>query len=269
MPNYITNILKIVGDESLVEKIKFEISSTIESERDYLIDFNKILPMPEELKGTVSPMRTLTQEEYDDQEAKIASGELKDNGWGLSRGLTEEKQAEYIQKFGACDWYTWSNKTWGTKWNAMDTRECNDGSIKFLTAWNTPLNVMVALSLKYPDAQFEISFADEDFGHNVGKYTLVKGELVHEYIPKGGSQDAYDLAYEVTEDESYLASSIEGMDEADLENTWATNYIRIAYHKNVMGEYPEFVWKIMQEFAIEDENYEMAQKIKEHLEVEK
>ena len=48
MPNHVTNILKISGDDELVKRIKSEISGD-DGEDEMLIDFNKIIPRPEEL----------------------------------------------------------------------------------------------------------------------------------------------------------------------------------------------------------------------------
>jgi hypothetical protein len=87
MPNYITNKLKISGEESLVARIKEEIASIDEDGKIHAIDFHRVCPLPKELKGTVSPMRTLTQAEYDAQEARIASGDLNESEkrFGISR----------------------------------------------------------------------------------------------------------------------------------------------------------------------------------------
>lgn len=106
MPNHITNRLTIIGTEEQVKQVREAIKGEGE---DQFIDFNKVAPMPKELEGTVAPMTIISQEEYDEQERKIANNDLTENEkqWGLSRKLTKELSEEYIAKFGADNWYTW------------------------------------------------------------------------------------------------------------------------------------------------------------------
>ena len=65
MPNHVLNKLTIQGPEDLVAKIRSEISSINEDGEQMLIDFNKIAPLPEELKGTRSPVMIISQKDYD------------------------------------------------------------------------------------------------------------------------------------------------------------------------------------------------------------
>jgi hypothetical protein len=68
MPNHITNRLSIIGTGEQVAQVRAEIRG---EEEDRFIDFHKIAPIPKELEGTVSPMRIVSQAEYDVQERKI------------------------------------------------------------------------------------------------------------------------------------------------------------------------------------------------------
>ena len=53
MPNHVTNILIISGEEELVSLIKSEIAGTYEDDGEpRLIDFNKIMPCPPTLNIT-------------------------------------------------------------------------------------------------------------------------------------------------------------------------------------------------------------------------
>ena len=65
MPNHITNILTITGDEQEVQKCLAEIKG---QEEDQFIDFNTFAPMPKELENTQSPVKIISQKEYDEQE---------------------------------------------------------------------------------------------------------------------------------------------------------------------------------------------------------
>ena len=76
MPNHITNQLTIVGTEEQVKQVR---EAIIGEGEDQFIDFNKVAPIPKELVGTQSPVRIISQEEYDKQEEKIAKGEISEN----------------------------------------------------------------------------------------------------------------------------------------------------------------------------------------------
>lgn len=146
MPNHITNRLTITAKN--LDNILVEIKGEGE---DSFIDFHKIVPMPEELKGTTSPARIISQAEYDKETARINRGELTEieKNFGLSRGITENISEDLKKRFGSNNWYDWSLANWGTKWNAYN-QHINDNVIEFDTAWSTPFDVMVALSKNTP-----------------------------------------------------------------------------------------------------------------------
>ena len=130
------------------------------------IDFNKVIPMPEH----------------------IFRGNL---------GMAER------EKYGKNNWYDWSVSHWGTKWNSYGydpvytPREFDGEHIEFQTAWSYPDPLIAALSRQYPDFQFEVIWADEDFGYNTGKKKFENGEETFCHIPPGGSKEALELASEV------------------------------------------------------------------------
>jgi hypothetical protein len=127
---------------------------------------------------------------------------------------------------------------------------------------------MEILSNKYPEATFKVRFADEDFGHNVGEYHMKAGDVIKENIPEGGSEDAYMMACDIRNEWDYIPSRIEEMEEDDLGQKWAQRYLRIAYNKALFGDYPKFIWDRLQQMSVDEENYELAQKIKDYLEQE-
>ena len=98
MPNWITN--KIYSDAETIKKI---VSLVKSDNNDF--DFNKIIPMPFELKDTTAPTRIVSDTEY-----QINS----------ERGITESMSKELIEKFGCDNWYDWCIRNWGTKWNCSD-----------------------------------------------------------------------------------------------------------------------------------------------------
>lgn len=161
----------------------------------------------------------------------------------------------------------WRIENWGTKWNAYESMYEGD-LIYFLTAWSNPFELMIKLSENYPDAEFNLRYADENFGYNVGEYTMKNGEIIYDDIPKGGTPDAYLMAGEIY-DPTYIACRIEEMEPEDLNEGWGMNYIKAAYKGKIIGDYQKFVFDALEKLAVEEEDYEMAQKIKEHIEANK
>lgn len=148
MPNHVTSVINLSGDESrikaMLERIKND-EVGIGS-----VDFKKILPMPDNIYcGNLGP----------------------------------KERAIY----GDNNWYDWSNANWGTKWNAYgydNGVEMEDGKLKFLTAWAAPHPILQKLSEMYPDIKFEHEWADEDIGSNCGRYVYYGGERIEEYFPE-------------------------------------------------------------------------------------
>jgi hypothetical protein len=267
MPNHVTNRLTIIGTEEQVKQVREAINGERE---DQFIDFHKIAPMPKELEGTRSPLKIISQEEYDIQELKIANDDLTENerNWGISRGLTQELADEYKKKFGYAEWYSWQNANWGTKWNAYSQVELDIDCIEFQTAWATPYELLVKLSNMFPEVTFEVKYADEDFGYNVGEFVLFGGEVVSENIPEGGSVEALEIAMNIqygTPDEYFDCNQDifnEYIDDEDELNDYVLTMIDVAYKH---GIYPEvdcnlhkLVLERFKEIALEDENFELV-----------
>jgi hypothetical protein len=261
MPNHVTNILTIEGEQELVQKCLSEIKGQNE---DQYIDFNSFAPMPKELENTQSPVKIISQEEYDAQEARITAGELTEieKNWGFSRGITQKMSKRFKEEFGADNWYDWHLANWGTKWNAYD-QISDEGSnvITFSTAWSTPEDAMIALSAKYPELTFHIRYADEDFGHNVGEYTVQDGETIEDNVPKGGSLDAYRMAMEIRDDQDYyLVEHL--INDAEEGDNFTEKMIELAHEQKYLEEdYPLFVLEKLKELAIRDEQYERVEEI--------
>jgi len=282
MPNHITNILTITGNEESVARVKNEISGAYDDGEIMFIDFNKIIPRPDSLditsgSTTDNGIAVLQYRAGDPREINQIMGyawatefatpedlinHMLEKG---SANLEEAQKALDNEKlYGHRDWYSWSVDKWGTKWNAYDQVSNEDGSITFQTAWGTPYPVMVALSLKYPDVVISVRYADEDFGHNVGVYTLQMGDVMYEYTPNGGSDEAYELAADITGYEDYFTDrvyDIEAEDVDDLE-PYEIDHIRYVYDKGILDDFPKVVLEVMEQMAIEDEDYEFAERIK-------
>lgn len=258
MPNHITNRLTIIGTEEQVAQVRAEIKGENE---DQFIDFNTFVAIPKELQGTISPMTIISQKEYDIQEEKIATDNLTENerNWGISRGLTRELSNEYKEKFGADNWYDWQTSNWGTKWNAYEQVEHDENELEFNTAWSTPLQAIEHLSKKYPQVEFQVRYADEDFGYNVGEYSIINGEIESQNIPDGGTLEALEMAMDIKGDEDYYLVDylVENVNEEDEIGSYEENLIQIAHNRGKLDEnYPTIVLDKLKELALADEQFE-------------
>lgn len=202
MPNYVANIVTIVGSDEQIQKVVESIKS------EYgVFDFNKIVPMPE------------TFEKYDTTnhangvQLRIGSPVGFEDDRIVTEELIEEfKRAtkEQAEKYGVVGWYDWRHKFWGTKWNARDAQYEGDGRFIFDTAWSAPIPVLVALSRRFPDVTIHVAYADEDYGYNTGKGTIKAG-MKDIFCPEGGSDEAMQIYFETHEgDEEYIHKGPDG-----------------------------------------------------------
>lgn len=115
---------------------------------------------------------------------------------------------------GIICWRNWSIDNWGTKWNAYDTasESLADGiaTLQFDTAWSHPFPVIEALSVKCPEHEFEVAYADEDLGHNLGKYAIKNGERTDLLGIEEGTDEANDFAAQIKYGKTY----------AELQKEW-------------------------------------------------
>ena len=210
MPNHITNRLTIKGTPKQVLIVKEYIKD------DELgigtIDFNKIEKMPEDLDVTIhislqkaaeyalkdklSENPVLAAWEREARESCQSPLEFDDNEWEQFINLLNNRR-----KYGAYYWYDWCIENWGTKWNAYEQpdKRNTDDTIYFQTAWSCPFPIIKKLSTIFPDIEFEIAWADENLGYNLGIRIFKNGEIISEIKPKEGSKAAKELFFNITE----------------------------------------------------------------------
>lgn len=205
MPNHVMNNISLQGDEY---KIK-EMLEAIKSDKFGLgtIDFNKIIPMPESLNieagsrtdkglkyykdfietytlsGTINMEKIRNIPVKSEEEFLRERNDIPRDEWELG------KTAWYnMQKYGAPTWYEWSVINWNTKWNAYgydkNTDYSKNDSLTFQTAWTAPHPIIEKLAQRYPELYFEHEWADEDIGHNCGRYSYRDGQRVEEFQPE-------------------------------------------------------------------------------------
>jgi hypothetical protein len=260
MPNHVTNEVTFLGSVDRIKELREKCKG-----KDRPFSFQAFYPMPDELIGTSSPAKIVTEKELQEWKDKLASGELKE--WERDyRPITKDEQYELKGKYGADNWYDWHIHSWGTKWDCYDHRGDGDDSfVIFETAWSTPIRALVKLSELFDDITIEVRYADEDFGSNVGTYTLQGGEIIEMYQPDY-SKDSIKLAMEILGDMSYwieerLIDDVEDDSELDDFNTWL---VEIAHEEgNLLEEYAIPVLEKLLELAIKDEQFERAGAIKQ------
>ena len=118
MPNFCNNYVHIKGNKIVTDKIR----KGIENDEGL---FKLFYPIPEELNYEVSHPPSKTDEEI--------------------QALAE--------KYGATDWYDWSLKNWGCKWDArdIDIQEDKDDCLylTFATPWSPPIDFYKNLANDY------------------------------------------------------------------------------------------------------------------------
>jgi Ferredoxin-like domain in Api92-like protein len=173
MPNWCENDLTVIGE---LDELKKFMEAVKGEEKDYednivplVLDFNKIVPMPEELRNTSSP--------------------------GTKDKETQAKRAANLQKYGAADWYDWCIANWDTKWNASeptadeiypyDYDRTGQSVVEyhFNTAWSPPVAIIFAAAKKFPKLCFELSYFEGGMGYQ-GRRIYEKGNLVTEFDKK-------------------------------------------------------------------------------------
>ena len=149
MPNHVKNVLKFKNlKPEDIDLIVNTIAVKAEDDSGYWIDFDKIIPEPK--TKSECPEDCLVNKDSHVME-------YKDRPW--------------------FDWYTWHNKYWDTKWSAYDCYSQKGLSyimFVFSTAWSMPYKVIKRLHLLVYD--FELRYADEDYGSNCGKLFYNKEE---------------------------------------------------------------------------------------------
>lgn len=220
MPNWVKNKV-ILGSRSKVERIIAKYSAEEKGEK--FLDFNKILPMPEDLcieysskaidglyifyinqedsikeflNNTLSINDSWKQESMEDIATHMQeilnhySNETDETLYRLG-----EKQYNNIKKYGHINWYSWALENWGTKWNSSNLRIDEKGSFfTFETAWDPAIPVLLKLSELEPDIKFAVMYADEQIGVYTGYVLFTNGKIDFKGSFEDGSIDAKKLA---------------------------------------------------------------------------
>jgi hypothetical protein len=197
MPNNTANNFTVHGPKEDVLRFVAQAKSDPRAYRDGEsrdLDFNRLVPMPSELRETSSPFHIQTQEEIDnvwaDWNKRKKAGALKNHEKDkpFNLGITQAKHDELVSKYGCADWYLWAVHNWGTKWNAYAVTEWDivsqgegelSASIYYETAWSPVTALFLRVSQDYPTLKFQHEFADEG-GTFLGSEVIFNGSVISE-----------------------------------------------------------------------------------------
>lgn len=101
-----------------------------------------------------------------------------------------------LLNYGCFDWYEWSNRFWGTKWNACETHVDDDNlSIYFETAWAPVPELIQKLSAKLRMPIY-MQFSEEQFSAFAGEYVFFDGDVIEagDYEYGGDTDNLYKTA---------------------------------------------------------------------------
>ena len=164
MPNWTSNKIHIRGDASAIR----EFLAFMRGSADQPFDFNTIIPMPQLLRHTGSGFHKFGDEEHRTWFVINPDLPFGDPGYEQNqRPFTPEEKAA-LAEIGADNWYDWSVRNWGTKWNACrveigDISESDSAvDISFDTAWSAPFPIFEAIAAKFRHLAFGFTWTDED-----------------------------------------------------------------------------------------------------------
>lgn len=219
MPNIVCNELTFESASDIVPYLT-----------DGKFDFNKVIPMPEELNITCGGINKMGvycywKETMDNirngidttQNAKLLAeieefilseftfyktiesftSALEGNVYyGKPDESVLENGKQFMnnkKKYGATTWYEWCCSNWDTKWNAFDC-SVEDNIVYFNTAWSPPINVVKQLSKMLQGKKLEIVYYGEIAVN--GRLTFMNGEIVEEEYWDNREDDGDDEDYE-------------------------------------------------------------------------
>ncbi len=177
MPNYVSHLVKVVGQTSNVEQFKSAIRKKDAPifDESAVIDFNRFIKMPEALIDSYSPSVTERVEQakengdFSMEQASVWLGEDM-KGAALEAALSKEK--ELRDKHGYDNWYNWSVANWGVKWNAVEpvivSEDEKNGITTFVfhfqTAWSMPEGIIKSMVGMCKSMKVSIEIKSEEEG---------------------------------------------------------------------------------------------------------
>jgi hypothetical protein len=200
VPNHVTHRVLIKGPKADIQRLIEEY--VVEEDRE--IDFNRVIPMPEQLENVeASSYGTMGYTAWYGPDEAV--GEILTYPWARKAGLaSREDLQEHFQKenphfkemadiykrnieiYGTPTWYEWSFERRGTDSDGYDFKVVREGpggvELLFKTAWSPPTPVFIELSRLFPRLDFQVRSFDEGWmfacegGFHAGESTYLCGE---------------------------------------------------------------------------------------------
>lgn len=182
MPNHIVNELS--APKHVIDSLQGDVGE---------VDFNTVLRMPAVLDGDCGMDINEWAQLAMTGEATIHSHFRKPTEFSDADFAMFLQRIRAIKETGFVSWYEWCCEHWGTKWNAYHTKRVNETTVRFQTAWATPLPVIEALSCRFPTDTLCLAWADEDYGANAGLLRMHNGVVTWGGKVENYSKEAYQL----------------------------------------------------------------------------
>jgi hypothetical protein len=159
MPNWCNNNLTIQAKGSLhmrknklTDFMKSYCSYINDKENDCMLDFEKIIPIPNfieppEFHNIANESNESSREQYENSKKKA-----------------REQNKEL---YGYESWYDFCNEVWGTKWNSSPIFTGMKRNVLYFifdTAWSPPYGIMEKLIADNPHLSFELNFSEIGMG---------------------------------------------------------------------------------------------------------
>ena len=217
MASYVKTRFEVYGKKNDVQKFIAFISSETSD-----FDFNNVIPMPKELdmdfgtaemeslvyycmKNGLDPktfdkLGSFTRFTIPEMEKRFREiGKEPEEYYKLG-----EQYYKNYQKYGYTSWYSWCIEHWGTKWNALNIdfngmypinpeTDKYAANYEFDTVWTEPFAVFEEIIEKFPELEFEMVSA----GENYSEATIVRGKDGELDFDEFEGDKAHDMAVEI------------------------------------------------------------------------
>lgn len=229
MPNHVTNYLTIVGTDEEIKSV-YEKYFTHYPEKPKTDYQDRIILVKEDSNKEIGWFDEKTNTTYFRDKEPIKGKPLgyivdMEESWNhfpdfnkvipqpdnIFNGNLNREEEEKCKKEGRPTWNNWNRENWGTKWNSYSCEKINDNKYKFETAWSCAYLIVKKMSQDFPNIEFILEFSDEDMGYNCGVLKYKNDVLIEEKIPKGGTNEAYELAIKLHPEYENILVNVNGI----------------------------------------------------------
>ncbi len=194
MSNYCYNKLIIRGEHMEIQRFLKAVEG-----KDTLFDFNKLVPVPQELEDVlfVGTLGTDITHVMLEEKGYTVPSEVSKH---LDEKIPFEKKektfrenaqlaAKCVEKYGYPCWGAWREAHWGTKVSASDTKikwaRKNYCYLFFTTTLNPPNLVIKEAISQFPNLDFKLKYKMEEPKPDENSIILGNGEFLHVEVPDG------------------------------------------------------------------------------------